>query len=207
MTQIISGNFEEKLAVFQTLIEYYYTEISWLVSALLHKSVPISRFLDVKTRDNEHMAFVGDRVLGLIVAEHQLRTHLTAGDVQLGDLNAGFMKSVNNSACEQYARNCHLDKILIYGDCAVRVFPKPLTLKITSNMLADSFEALLSSVYLDGGLECARAVFYRCQKDLTPALMQIPSVCLPLRCSAVVGAQSFPFDSKRIDGCGRGAES
>lgn len=104
-------------------------------------------------RDNERMEFLGDRVLGLLVAE---RLHNDFPEADEGQLSSRLHALVDKHACGRVGAR------LGVGD-AVRLSPGETKSggRRKEGVIADAVEAILAAVYLDGGIEAARAAFDR----------------------------------------------
>ena len=121
--------------------------------ALTHASVGGG----ARVKDNERLEFLGDRVLGLLVAERLMQLY---GDAPEGQLTATFHGLVDKPACAQAARAMGLGP-------ALRLSPGETKSggRDKDSVLADACEAVMAAVYLDGGLEAARQVFRRFWDD------------------------------------------
>ena len=110
--------------------------------ALTHRSVG--------KPNNERMEFLGDALLGVMVAELLYEAHPNASEGELSRLRAQL---VNGQALAVIARELELGDGLKLG---------PGELKSggfrRDSILADAFEALLAAVYLDGGFDACRQV-------------------------------------------------
>jgi ribonuclease-3 len=121
-----------------------------LREALTHGSVHEGQ---KKRRDYDRLEFLGDRVLGLCVAERLLAEHQNE---QEGDLAPRYNALVNRHACAKAARAADL------GDALV------LSLAEEANggrnkeaILGDVCESVIAALYLDGGMETARRFITR----------------------------------------------
>ncbi len=106
-----------------------------LIKSLTHKSFS-------KDNNNEKVEFLGDRVLGLIIAKKLLEIYPNEKE---GVLDKKFAALVNKKTCLQIANKLELHKYIL-----------TLNLKSKKNIiedkvLADSCEALIGSIYLDKG--------------------------------------------------------
>jgi ribonuclease III len=107
-----------------------------LIKSLTHKSY------DSKN-NNEKIEFLGDRVLGLIIAKKLLEIY---PDEREGILDKKFASLVNKKKCLEIAKKIDLQKyILIFN-------PKNKKIKIEDKVIADCLEALIGAIYLDKGL-------------------------------------------------------
>jgi ribonuclease-3 len=96
---------------------------------------------------NERLEFLGDRVLGLVIADELSRREPEAGPEILAKR---FAYLVNRQTCAEVARAIGLDQ-------AIRV-PNSQGLRRNDTALADSCEALIAALYVDQGFERARQV-------------------------------------------------
>jgi ribonuclease III len=106
----------------------------------------------------ERLEFLGDRVLGLVIAEALFRNNPSERE---GDMSARHSALVRGEACAEAGRGIGLADFIIMGDSEMA---KGMHLK--NGVTGDVMEALVAAVYLDGGLEEARAFVIRCWKPL-----------------------------------------
>lgn len=102
---------------------------------------------------NERLEFLGDAVLGLVVAEVAYRRHDDLPEGKLTDLRKSV---VNASALAEVAVEVGIGPCLRLGkgEDAAGGRSKP-------SILSDAFEAVLGAVYLDGGMDAAAALVER----------------------------------------------
>ena len=113
-----------------------FTDQKLYIKSLTHKSY------DSK-KNNEKIEFLGDRVLGLIIAKKLLEIY---PDEKEGILDKKFASLVNKKKCLEIAKKIELEKyILIFN-------PKNKKIKIEDKVVADCLEALIGAIYLDKGL-------------------------------------------------------
>ena len=126
-----------------------------LERALTHSSVGegADKAAGKPARHNERLEFLGDRVLGLLVAQ---RLHHDFPAADEGELSFRLHALVDKHACGR------VGEALKIGD-ALRLSPGETKTggRRKEGVVADAVEALLAAVFLDGGLEAARAVFDR----------------------------------------------
>ena len=126
--QISSLNLEKKLKL-------KFTDQKILIKSLTHKS------FDSKN-NNEKIEFLGDRVLGLIIAKKLLEIY---PEEKEGVLDKKFASLVNKKKCLEIAKKIELDKyILVFN-------PKKKILIIEDKVVADCLEAVIGAIYLDKG--------------------------------------------------------
>ena len=127
--KINSTNLEKKL-------KFKFTDPKILIKSLTHKSY------DSKN-NNEKIEFLGDRVLGLIIAKKLLEIYPKEKE---GILDKKFASLVNKKKCLEIAKKIELEKyILIFN-------PKSKKIIIEDKIIADCLEALIGAIYLDKGL-------------------------------------------------------
>ena len=106
-----------------------------LIRSLTHKSVN-------KEQNNEKLEFLGDRVLGLVIAKKLLEIY---PDEKEGILDKKFASLVNKKTCLDIAKKIELNKYILILEVKNR---KNL---IEDKVLSDCCEALIGSIYLEKG--------------------------------------------------------
>ncbi|HEY3298570.1 MAG TPA: ribonuclease III [Armatimonadota bacterium] len=117
-----------------------------LIQALTHKS-----YLGESGQvgSNERLEFLGDSVLGLVVAENLFSRF---GEKAEGELAKAKAVCVSEPILAEAARNIGLSEV-IYMSSGEETSGG----RNRSSILADSFEAIVAAIYLNQGLEAARA--------------------------------------------------
>jgi len=106
-----------------------------------------------KRSDNERLEFIGDRVLGLAIAE-LLNDHFPAANE--GELARRYNRLVRGETCAKVARTLDFGRHLILSESEASSGGRA-----KSTILADAMEALLGAVFLDAGYNAAREVVRR----------------------------------------------
>ncbi|WP_345095940.1 ribonuclease III [Bartonella acomydis] len=119
-----------------------------LKRALTHSSVQ-----DSEQGNYERLEFLGDRVLGLLIAEMLYQFFPQASE---GELSVRLNGLVNAHTCADVAREMGLPNMIHVG-FEMRNFERRRLI----NMHADVVEALIAVVYLEGGLESVRPFIQR----------------------------------------------
>jgi ribonuclease-3 len=132
--------------VLESALGHHFRDPEWLERALTHRSHR-EGLAAVGLFDNERLEFLGDRVLGLVVSEHLLRTF---PDWDAGRLSKRNARLVSTSSLEAAARRTGLGQHLRLGRGEEKTGGRE-----KRNLLADVFEAVIAAIYLDGGLEAA----------------------------------------------------
>ncbi len=124
----------------QRELRYSFGNINLLELALTHRSV--------STRNYERLEFLGDSVLGFVVAENLFRRFTDASE---GELSRTRSSIVKQPTLAKVARSLSLGDYLGLGGGELKSggFNR-------DSILADAVEAILGAVYLDGGLDPAR---------------------------------------------------
>lgn len=98
---------------------------------------------------NERLEFLGDRVLGLLVAEWLIERHANENE---GDLGKRLASLVARPTLAAVAARIALAEHLIVPESETRA-----GVRARSTVMADAVEAVIAALYLDGGLPAARA--------------------------------------------------
>jgi ribonuclease-3 len=133
------------LTQLETGLGHAFTDRDLLKRALTHASMG-------GLRSNERLEFLGDRVLGLIVAE-RLYTELTAASE--GELTVRLHSVARREACARAAEAAGLPGHLILAAGQIKDGRQNVSI------LADAFEAVVAALYLDGGYDAARRFVLR----------------------------------------------
>ncbi|MCX8954466.1 ribonuclease III [Ruegeria sp. NA] len=134
-----------EIKAFQQRLGYEFADPELLVRALTHGSVSSS------TRpDNQRLEFLGDRVLGLVMATALLEADKKASE---GQLAPRFNALVRKEACADVARQIDLGAVLKLGRSEMLSGGRR-----KQALLGDAMEAVIAAIYRDAGFEAARDV-------------------------------------------------
>ena len=125
----ISVNLEKKLKL-------KFSDQKVFIKSLTHKS------FDSKN-NNEKIEFLGDRVLGLVIAKRLLEIY---PEEKEGILDKKFASLVNKKKCLEVAKKIELENHILVSN------PKNKKIKIEDKVVADCLEAIIGAIYLDKGL-------------------------------------------------------
>jgi ribonuclease III len=126
---------------FQQLTGYTVNNQDIFVLALLHRS-----FLQRPghpDHSNERLEFLGDSVLNLVVAEYLYHAFPLAEE---GDLTKIRSRLVNRKALAAYAKDIHLMDFIFMSTSAAQSIGKGY-----DTIIADTYEAVIAAIYVDGG--------------------------------------------------------
>ncbi len=123
-------------------IDYKFKNRNLLVQSLTHKSFN-------KMKNNEKIEFLGDRVLGLVIAKKLLEIY---PEEKEGILDKKYASLVNKKTCLEIAKSINLQNyILIFN-------PKNRSVTIEDKVISDSCEALIGAIYLDRGFNITEKI-------------------------------------------------
>ncbi len=141
----MTASFEQGLAELEGRLDYRFTDPAMLRTAMSHRSWCAETAGNPPS--NERLEFLGDAVLGWVVADLAYQRHLDLAEGRLTDLRKGV---VNANALADIAVELDLGQHLLLGkgESAAGGRLKP-------SILSDALEAVIGAVYLDGGAEAA----------------------------------------------------
>ncbi len=150
----------DRIAQLEHRIHYTFNDRELLERALTHASYGDGRG---RGRDNQRLEFLGDRVLGLVAAERLMADY----DDDEGALARRFNALVRKEACARAAQRADLG-----GPLRMARATEAAGGRDNVSILGDACEAVLAAVYLDGGLEAARAFFDRFWAEELPGVAE-----------------------------------
>ena len=126
----------------QDVLGYRFKRPALLQAALTHTSGANTRL-----GSNERMEFLGDSVLGLVTCE---LLYERFPEYQEGDLTKVKSVVVSRKTCAEFSRALDIEEFLLVGKGMNSHAEMPM------NVLADTFEALVAAIFLDGGYDAAK---------------------------------------------------
>ena len=145
----------------EAAIGYRFSDITLLQNALSHSSYANERYHD-SLKSNERLEFLGDSILGMIVAEYLYRNFPNRPEGELTCMRADMV-------CEQalalIAEKIRLGDHLMLGHGETQSGGKK-----RASILADAVESVIAACFLDGGMDAARAfveTFVLCDVPVT----------------------------------------
>lgn len=137
-----------ELKAFQTRLGHEFSDPALLLRAVTHSS------MSSPTRDdNQRLEFLGDRVLGLVMAEALLEHDRGASE---GQLAPRFNALVRKETCAEVAREIDIGAVLKLGRSEMLSGGRR-----KMALLGDAMEAVIAAVYRDAGFEAAKALVLR----------------------------------------------
>lgn len=137
-----------ELSAFEKRLGHKFASPALLVEAVTHASMSTPA-----RSDNQRLEFLGDRVLGLVMAEALLGEDTGASE---GQLAPRFNAMVRKEACADVAIQIDLGAVLRLGRSEMLSGGRRKTA-----LLGDAMEAVIAAVYKDGGFDTARDLILR----------------------------------------------
>jgi ribonuclease-3 len=125
------------------IFRHIFTDISLLKLALTHRSAG--------TPNSDTLAWVGDAALHIVVTEQLAAVY---GCLAPGEMTVLRSSLESREKFRECALEIGLDKLMVIGKSIL-----VSNAKATDSMLAESFEAVLGAVYIDGGIEAVRKAY------------------------------------------------
>ena len=135
--------------ILERKIKIKFKNLDLLIKSLTHKSYD-------KNKNNEKLEFLGDRVLGLIIAKKLLEIYPKDKE---GTLDKKFASLVNKNTCLEIAKNINLDKFILISN------PNNKKIIIEDKIISDSCEALIGAIYLEKGFNVVEKVILELWKN------------------------------------------
>jgi ribonuclease III len=154
-TELTTGKLVRLRDEFDTLqraIEYRFRDRGLLEHAMTHTS-RANEDVSGGVTDNESLEFLGDAVLGFVIADLLFHEFPASNEGQKSKLKASL---VSTTALARQAERLSLGDQLLLGRGEEKTGGRR-----KQALLADGYEALIAAIYLDGGIEQARAFIAR----------------------------------------------
>ena len=133
-------------------IGYRFKNITLLQNALAHSSYANERWHD-SLKSNERLEFLGDSVLGMMVADHLYRTFPDRPEGELTRMRADMVcEQTLARIAEELGLGAHI--LLGHGEEQGGGRQRP-------SILADAVESVIAAMYLDGGMDAAKGFIER----------------------------------------------
>ena len=139
------------------LLDYQFKNNRLLEEALTHASARKSSKVN-----NERLEFLGDRVLGLVIAEELLRKNPNSTE---GEIATYYNSLVKKETCSFIAKEIGLENLLTLGKSVKRTNDRQ-----KDKILGNAIEALIGAIFLDAGFEISKQLVlkvWRKQIDLS----------------------------------------
>ena len=150
----------DRVRWFERRLDYRFTDASLLEQALTHSSA--------SSLNNERLEFLGDAVLGFTIAR---LLYAARPDAAEGDLTRARAALVNGATLAEIGRELAIDTRIILGKSEVQAGGAQ-----RGSALADTLEALIGAVFLDGGHAAAERLVESLFADRLNALPRTPDL-------------------------------
>jgi ribonuclease III len=139
---------KEGLEVLEERIGHRFADRELLVQALTHTSV--AKPASGRHLNYQRLEFLGDRVLGVMIADALYRRF---PDAKEGDLSRRLAEIVRKETCAEVAENWGVARHIVFGNGVAKTASRA-----NRSILGDVCESIIGAVYLDGGYDAARKV-------------------------------------------------
>ncbi|MCP5081732.1 MAG: ribonuclease III [Alphaproteobacteria bacterium] len=136
-------------------IGHVFSNQNQLEQALTHPSARTAKFRKggKRVHENERLEFLGDRVLGLVIAEWLMELFPDGNE---GELAQKLNALVRKETCADIARQVELDRYILVGNTE-----RGGGVHKRTAVLGDAMESVIAAIYLDGGYAAAQDVIRR----------------------------------------------
>lgn len=155
LTEVRTGQvvrLRDEFETLQRVIDYRFHDRGLLEHAMTHTS-RANEDVSGGVVDNESLEFLGDAVLGFVIADLLFREFPASSEGEKSKMKAAL---VSTGALARQAERLHLGDHLLLGRGEEKTGGRR-----KQALLADGYEALIAAIYLDGGIEQARAFIAR----------------------------------------------
>ena len=175
------------LGKLEAVIGHKFKNLKLLERAVTHRSwayenLPGETEENVREAENESMEFIGDSVLGLVIAEQLFLRNpkLTEGDLTLMKHNL-----VSGTALATLSESIGMGEFLRLGGSEIKSGRRK------QSLLTNAFEAVIGAVFLDSGYVAARVVITRLMEDRLQSVTPEASVDFKSRLQTELQAQKY----------------
>ena len=138
---------EDKLTILEGILNYHFRDKSLLILALAHSTFAYES-QEKEIFDNQRLEFLGDSILGMVVAEHLYTKYPNFAE---GELTRRRSLLVNKNNLARKAKEINISQYLLLGKGEEKRGGR----ENLANLSA-ALEAVIGAIYLDGGFEEAR---------------------------------------------------
>ena len=142
---------EEKIKTLEKFLGFKTNRPEYFIKALTHRS-----YLEIdptQTKSNERLEFLGDSVLGMIVAKYLFKRYPDEGE---GFLTKARSHMVSREALADAAESMNFKKYLLYDTRFVKDSEEGMR-----TIMSDALEAIIGAIYFDQGLKKAEQFIFK----------------------------------------------
>lgn len=148
----------------ESRLDYSFQDRSLLSLAFIHRSF-VNENKEV-LEHNERLEFLGDSVIGLLIAEYLYRYLPNTPEGELSYLRSRLVEA---SSCVTYIQKLDVGRFILLGKGEQMNDGRG-----RESILADLFEAVLGAIYLDGGITAARRFLFKNFSREVDAILKTP---------------------------------
>jgi len=156
-----------EISALQRQIGHTFADPDLLRRALTHASGSDASGKDAGLATYQRLEFLGDRVLGLVIADMLAAQYSSASE---GELSRRLARLVSGETCAEVGREMDLERFMIVDGNVLRSGGKA-----ADGLHADICESIIGALYMDGGLDAARGFIETLWRD------RVMSMTGPLR--------------------------
>ena len=182
---------EKKLEQLEKLLEHNFDDRSLAVRALTHPSY-LHEACGSEAGDYQRLEFLGDAVLGMLLAELLCRVYPAWNEGPLSQLRA---RLAGQDVLAERARSLEIGSFMLLGRGEEQTGGRE-----KDSILADVLESLLAAVYLDAGLDAVRSLVGRLFGELAaaPHLLATVGRDSKSRLQELLTARGLPLPEYRL---------
>lgn len=143
----------------QDYIGYHFKDVHWLERAMTHSSTN-------EDYNYQRLEFLGDRVLGLVIADALFREFKSERE---GGLAKRHTALIQGQTCAIVGLNHNLNNFIIMSDAEEESGGR-----INENIIADIVESMLGAIYIDGGYDVVQKIILKLWGDTITTLQEAP---------------------------------
>ncbi len=143
---------------------YTFQDRSYLALAFVHRSY-VNESRNIRTH-NERLEFLGDSVLGLLIADYLYRYLPSTPEGELSYLRSRLVEA---SSCAHFLQKLDVEQYILLGK-GERMNDG----RGRDSITADLFEAIIGAIFLDGGLEAAKAFIFKNFSEDIAGILKTP---------------------------------
>ncbi len=147
----IRPEFVKLVEKFEAIFDCHFENPDILIRALTHRSY--IHYDETFKRSNERLEYLGDSVLGLVVAEFLFGHHPNYNE---GDLTKTKSLLVNEVTLSRVGQECGLNELVLMSPDEERSGGRT-----RNSIISDAVEAIIAAIYIDCGLEATRKFIRR----------------------------------------------
>lgn len=137
---------DELIHELEQKFNHFFHDKQLIVQALKHRSF-LSITGERRLRSNERLELLGDSVLGLVVTDHLYRNYINKEE---GDLTSMKSLIVSRKILAKISNDLELGRYILLNEAEEKAGGRS-----RPSIVADTLEAIIGAIYLDGGLEQA----------------------------------------------------